>query len=78
LRHKNSDLISEEDMRALIRAEADIAGNVNQLCSNLRMKSAAPVYLALQKNRQISDGVSLPFGYVSERMFRRIGHASRA
>jgi hypothetical protein len=78
LRHKNSDLISEEEMRALIKAEADRAGNVNQLCSNLRMKSPAPVYLALQKDRQISDGISLPFGYVSERMFRRIAHVSRA
>ena len=39
--------------------------------------SPAPVYLALQKDRPVSDGISLHFGYELQRMYRRIGHASR-
>ena len=71
------DLISEDEMRALIKAEADAVGGVHQLCRTLHMKSPAPVYLTLQKDRPVSDGISLHFGYELQRMYRRIGHASR-
>lgn len=71
------DIITQDQMRNLIRAEADAVGGINQLCRNLHMGSAAPVYLALQEQRPISDGISLSFGFERITMFRRIGHASR-
>jgi hypothetical protein len=71
------EIITEEEMRDLIRAEADAAGSIPQLCRNLHMRSSAPVYLALQEEREISDWLAMHFAFERITMFRRIGHAAR-
>jgi hypothetical protein len=64
-------------MRDLIQTEVEAAGNIPQMCRNLHMRSSAPLYLALQGERDISDSISLLFGFERTVMFKRIGHATR-
>lgn len=71
-KNPKTDIITQDQMRDLIRAEAEAAGNVTQLCRNLRMRSAAPVHLALQEERAVSDRTALHFGFAKEIMYRRI------
>jgi dihydroxyacid dehydratase/phosphogluconate dehydratase len=71
------EIITQDEIRDLILAEAAQAGSINRLCRNLRMSSAAPVYLALQDNRDVSDGVALHFGYRRIIRYERIGRVAR-
>jgi len=71
-----SDVISEKDMLALVNAAAQQAGSPNRLAVRLGMRSAAPLYLALQGERPLSDDISIRLGYVKEVVFRRISNAA--
>jgi hypothetical protein len=71
------EIITQDEMRDLIQAEVEAAGNIPQMCRNLHMRSSTPVYLALQGERDISDNISLLFGFERTVMFKRIGHATR-
>jgi dihydroxyacid dehydratase/phosphogluconate dehydratase len=71
------EIISQDEMCDLIQAEAALAGSINQLCRNLRMASAAPVYLAMQKDRDVSDRVALHFGFRRVIMYERVGYVAR-
>ena len=70
------EVISEKDMLALVNAAAQQAGSPNRLAVRLGMRSAAPLYLALQGERPLSDDISIRLGYVKEVVFRRISNAA--
>jgi len=78
LRCRNDDLISEAEMLELIESARVSAGGLALLARKLGLKSMAPIALALQGERPVSDGISLHFGYECQRMYRRIGNASRS
>jgi len=40
------------------------------------MRASAPLYLALQGERPVSEDISIPLGYVKEVVFRRISNAA--
>ena len=70
------DVISEKDMLALVNAAAKKAGSPNRLAIRLGMRASAPLYLALQGERPVSEDISIPLGYVKEVVFRRISNAA--
>jgi hypothetical protein len=76
-RRQKREIITQDEMRDLIQVEVEAAGNIPQMCRNLHMRSSTPVYLALQGERDISDNISLLFGFERTVMFKRIGHATR-
>jgi hypothetical protein len=71
------DLISEDDMRAIIRTAIDEAGGLNAMCRRFRIRSPGPIYLAMQEERAISDGIATHFGFELQRCYRRIGHVTQ-
>jgi hypothetical protein len=71
------EIISQDEMRAMIKAAADEAGNVTVLCRKLKIVAPAPVYLALQRKRAVPDEAAIAFGFIKTTMYRRIGYASR-
>src|SRR3954469_10975894 len=76
-RRQKREIITQDEMRDLIQAEVETAGNIPQMSRNPHMRSSAPLYLALQGERDISDSISLQFGFERTVMFKRIGHATR-
>ena len=78
LRCRNDDLISEAEMLELIESARASAGGLTPLARKLGISSVAPISLALKRERPVSDGISLHFGYECQRMYRRIGNASRS
>ena len=71
------DLISEEEMRALIEKAAEEVGGKAELGRKLRMKSPAPIYLALQGDRAVGDDLAMRLGYMPQRMYGRIGNGAQ-